>query len=256
MCRPRIGDIICLVVSDSRIDSTNRILSALCDDSRDTLLSAMSRVTAPRGERLYEAGANMSYVYFIESGMASISKPMRDGRCVEIGAIGREGITPPTAAFGIATTLLETTVQIPLIALRIRRDEFRRIVERDDRLGELLQGYIGVVLSQLMQTAACNAIHSIKERCCRWLLLAHDSTLADEFPLTHEFLARVLCVRRAGVSIAIAALEAGRLIQNDRGKVIVRDRLGLERAACECYADIHCRVESLFAGYGAARAYG
>lgn len=230
-------------------DSTNRILSALSPETRRTVLAATTRLSVPRGERLYEVGASMAYVYFIENGMASLSKPMRDGRAVEIGAIGREGITPPTAVFGVASALVETTVQIPVTARRMRRDELRRMLASKDDLAALMEGYVAVVLGQLMQTAACNAIHSIKERCCRWLLLAHDSALGGDFPLTHEFLARLLCVRRAGISTAISGLEAAALIQNERGKISIRDRRGLERISCECYAEIRNRFDALFAQY-------
>jgi CRP-like cAMP-binding protein len=109
-----------------------------------------------------------------------------------------------------------------------------------------MQKYARFAFSQLAQTAACNRLHSLEERCCRWLLLAHDSALADNFSLTHEFLAMMLGVRRSGVSIVAHLLKKAGLIEYKRGRVTILDRAGLMDAACECYGSTQMQLQQLF----------
>lgn len=208
----------------------------------------LSRLSLPRGQQLYGCGADISHLYFIESGMVSLVKPMRDGRAPEISAIGREGIAVPAAIFGVGRTLMESSVLIPATLLRIKTEDFRERLAADSELGEVMRGYVGVVLNQLVQSAACNIVHSVEERCRRWLLFAHDSALEDRFPLTHEFLSGVLSVRRASVSLAAAALQRRGLIHYAHGTVTIIDRPGLESGACECYAAVREQFEELFTG--------
>lgn len=215
--------------------STNRIVAALSASSRERLLAAVSRAQVPRGRRLYEAGAKITHLYFIESGLVSLVKPMMGGRSVEITAVGREGIAPPTAIFGISQTIMDSIVQIPANVLSIELAKFRALLAEDAELARHVQTYLSAALAQLVQTAACNVLHSVEARCARWLLVARDSALADAFPITHDFLANLLGVRRESVSIAAAALQSAGLIRYSHGKVTVTDVAGLERAACECY---------------------
>ena len=109
-----------------------------------------------------------------------------------------------------------------------------------------MQKYTRFTVSQLAQTAGCNGLHSLEQRCCRWLLMAHDSVPSDTFPLTHELLATILGVQRAGVSIAAYSLQKAGLIQYSRGHVTVMSRSGLERAACECYSAMHDELDGVF----------
>lgn len=226
--------------------STNRVLAALSERSRQGLWPALSRLSLARGQKLYETGARISHLYFIESGLVSLVKPMRDGRAPEIDAVGREGIAVPSAIFGVGRAALESSVQIPATVLRISSDDFRARLAADPEFSAIVAGYVGVALSQLVQTAACNIVHSVEDRCCRWLLFAHDSALSDRFPLTHEFLAALLSVRRASVSLAAATLQKRGLIQYSHGLVTIVDRAGLESSACECYAAIREDFEELF----------
>ncbi len=178
--------------------------------------------------------------------MVSLLKPMQDGRAVEIAAIGREGIVTPTGVFGVDRTIMESVVQIPARVLCILREDFKKRLAADDDLSRIIQGYVGTVLCQIAQTAACNTIHSIEARCSRWLLVANDNALCDEFPVTHEVLAASMGVRRASVSSAAEALQKAGLIQYSRGKVTIIDRSGLERTACECFASIRSQFDELF----------
>lgn len=191
-------------------------------------------------------GARISHLYFVESGLIALAKPMRDGQIAEIAAIGREGIVSPTGVFGGERTVMESIIEIPGTALRINRDDFRKRLSLDRDLLAVVQRYSGLVMSQLTQTAACNILHSIEQRCCRWLLIAHDSVLSERFFITHDFIATMLGVRRASVQTAAAALQKAGLISYARGNVTISDRNGLEQAACECYATVQAQLEELF----------
>jgi hypothetical protein len=171
---------------------------------------------------------------------------MQDGRTVEIGVVGVEGVTQPQSLFGINTAPLDTIVQVPGTALRIKRDILKDCISEDVKLREALQKYARFSLLAFAQTAACNRLHHLEERCCRWLLIAHDSALSDTFLLTHEFLAMMLGVQRAGVSIAASFLQKAGLIEYRRGQVTVTNRPGLEDAACECYGDMQAAFRKLF----------
>ena len=171
---------------------------------------------------------------------------MRDGRSVEIGAIGIDGITDPYALFGIDEAVVETMVQIPGTAFRIKRDVLIYQFQTDTALHEIIQKYRRLNLSQIVQTAACNRLHTLEERCCRWLLIAHDSALSDSFPMTHEFLAIMLGTQRSGVSLAAKALQNKKLISYSRGRMTISNRSGLEKEACECYASIRAERDRLF----------
>ena len=165
----------------------------------------------------------------------------------QVGAVGIEGLTDPNALFVVDRAIVNSLVQIPGSAFRIRRDDLRREIAKDAALRAMMQRYARFAIGQFMQTAACNCLHSLEERSCRWLLMAHDSALDDTFPLTHEFLAMMLGVQRTGVSIAANVLQKAGLIGYARGHVTITNREGLEDAACECYGVVRGELESLFA---------
>jgi CRP-like cAMP-binding protein len=225
----------------------NRIIAALSETGRRSLRGSLERMETKRGQVLSAAGSTISHFYFVESGMISLVRWMRNGEGVEISAIGPEGIAPPGALFEFERAVLESIVQIPGFVLRIRRDDLRKRLSRDRELFNLLRSYAAAALSQLAQTAACNILHPVEERCCRWLLMAHDSVRSDNFQLTHEFLGMMLGVRRATVSVAAEALQRAGLIQYSHGNLTITNRVALERAACECYATTRSEFEDLFA---------
>jgi len=232
-------------VPPAAYQTTNRILLALSPKGRRALWPSLSRRAVKRGEVLYEMGTEIRNLYFVESGLITLAKPMHDGRVAEIGAIGREGIVTPTGVFGGTRTVMEFVAQIPGTVLQVAREDFWHQLGRDAEFAAIIERYVAVVMSQLTQTAACNMLHSIEERCCRWLLIAHDSALADSFPMTHEFLATMLGVRRAGVQAAAAALQRRGFISYYRGCVRIQNRRGLESAVCECYETIRKQFESV-----------
>ena len=213
-------------------------MSALPEDGLRALWPFFEPVELERGQILYAAGEEISSLYFIESGLISLVKSTKDGQCVEVGTVGYEGVAPPSGLlfFDRAEAVLDSMVQMRATAERIRRDDLMQRSAADERLAHLLHSYATASLHQMTQTAACNILHQIEQRCCRWLLIAHDSARRDSFILTHEF-AMMLGVRRASVSKACEALQEAQLIRYCRGNVVVLD-LGLENAACECYSTV------------------
>ena len=225
---------------------TNRILRSLPPATLRRILPALESLNMARWQVIDHVDGPIEYLYFVNRGLVSFVKTMQDGRTVEIGAVGIEGVTDPNALFSIDKAIVDSIVQIPGTAFRIRRDILKQEMAKDDALREMMQKYARFAISQLMQTAACNRLHSLEERCCRWLLMAHDSALSDTFPLTQEFLAMMLGVQRAGVSIAASFLQKAGLIVYVRGRVTITNRLGLEDAACECFDTIRSELEKLF----------
>jgi CRP-like cAMP-binding protein len=182
--------------------------------------------------------------------MISLVKTMSDGRTVEIGAVGVEGLDDPSGIFDSDRAILESIVQIPGQALRIKRADLREQVAENRDLGRLMHGYVRLALGQIAQTTACNCLHSLEQRCCRWLLIASDSALAKRFLLTQQFLAMMLGVSRTSVSLTARLLQRAGLIRYERGMVTIENRQRLEEHSCECYATIRSRRDAFFAlGY-------
>jgi CRP-like cAMP-binding protein len=227
-------------------DLANRILLALPRATLQRITPHLQPVALQRGQVIYHPGSQIEKLYFVNRGLVSLVRTMRDGRTVEIGAVGIEGVTGLAALLGIDSATLECIVQIPGAALCGSLNILRSEMGRGKSLQLLLHRYFHLVVSQVAQTAACNRLHSLEERCCRWLLIAHDSARSDSFLVTHEFLAMMLGVQRGGVSIAANALQQAGLIRYSRGRMTITDRHGLEKAACECYGTIRHLVDRLF----------
>ena len=225
----------------------NRILLTLPPAALRQLLPHFKRVTFGHGDTVYRPGDIVREIYFINRGLLSLVKTMRDGRTVEVNTRGAEGITAPASLFGFEPTILECVVQIPMSAFSIRANILRRAMVKYRTLSALILGFTHLASEQLAQTAACNRLHSLEQRCCRRLLISHDSARSDTFSLTHEFLAAMLGVRRPQISIAAGILQKAGCIRYGRGQVTVTDRAGLEARACECYEFIRRQIDHLFA---------
>ncbi len=236
--------------SNGRESLNNRILLALPAVTFGRIWPLLERVTLAKHRFIHDSSAPLEYAYFVNRGLISLVEAMQDGRVVEIGAVGVEGITDSISLVGIEKAALDTMVQIPGNAYRINFAAFKRLIADDDELRVILQNYARFTIRQLAQTAACNRLHTLEERCCRWLLIAHDSALADTFPLTHEFLAMMLGAQRSGVSIVAHTLKTAGFIEYTRGVVTIIDRAGLEETACECYGTIQAELDELFPTQG------
>ncbi len=223
----------------------NRILLTLPPAALKQLLPHFKRVEFRHGDIIYRPGDVVTVIHFINRGLLSLVKTMRDGRTVEVSTRGIEGITTPASLFGFDTTILECVVQIPTSAFSIRASALRGAMARHRTLNALIQRYTHLAMDQLAQTAACNRLHSLEERCCRRLLIAHDSARSDTFSLTHEFLAAMLGVRRPQISIVAGNLQKAGCIHYERGLVTISNRAELEARACECYQFIRRQIDHL-----------
>lgn len=185
------------------------------------------------------------YVWFPTSSIISVVNEMRDGSTVETGTIGSEGVAGLPALLDSVTSETKMFGQVPGEALRAPVAVMVELIERNRELRRLINRYSQAYLSQVAQGAACNRLHGIEQRCARWLLLTHDRVRSDSFSLKQEFLADMLGVRRAGVSVAASALQNAALIRYSRGVIQVLDREGLEAASCECYGVIRQQFDRL-----------
>jgi CRP-like cAMP-binding protein len=224
----------------------NFLLAALPAREYAALLPSLEAISLPTGTVLAEPGVAISYVYFPTAGMISLLAIPAGSNGVEAGAVGREGFAGLPVFLGAESSPGRCVVQLPLEALRIEATNFLSCVNRHGSLRALLLRYTHYLLCQISQSLACGVSHPIEHRLCRWLLMVHDRAGSDRFPLTHEFLANMLGVRRASISEVAAGLQERGLIQYRRGRVTVLDRAGLEEAACECFQVIENEWKRLF----------
>jgi CRP-like cAMP-binding protein len=194
---------------------------------------------------LWEPDAPIRSVYFPHTCVMSIIVPLRGDVSVEAGTVGREGFLGVPVLLGGQSTSTQAIVQVAGSASRLPSSVFRRALAEDDSLREFSLRYAQALLEQTAQSVACNGRHDLSERCARWLLMTHDRVDGEEFHLTQEFLATMLGVRRATVTVAAATLQRAGLIQYQRGRVTIIDREGLEDAACECYDVVRRKFEKL-----------
>jgi CRP-like cAMP-binding protein len=223
----------------------NRILASLPSAAYQRVRSKLEPTEFRSGQHLHEVDGPIAHVYFPRSGVASVVARMDDGRTVEVATIGNEGVVGLGAYLGDGSSPMEAFVQIPGEAVRMDAGAFRQEIRAGGALRDGIRRYSQALLTQVGQSAACNRVHAIDERCARWLLMSHDRVVGDEIRLTQEFLAEMLGVRRAGVSGAAGLLKRRKLIDYRRGRIRVLDRKGLEKAACECYALIRAHHERL-----------
>src|ERR671932_1570613 len=225
--------------------SANRLLAALPRAEYLRLLPYLEPVSLAHRQSLYDAHTPIPYVWFIERGVASVIRAMKDGTLIEISVIGCEGMVGLPVFLGSESTPSQALVQIPGAGLRMEATVFRREVPAGSPLHDLLHRYTQAYINHVVQGMVCNRVHSIAQRCARWLLLTHDRVDADQFPLTQQLLAQMLGVRRASVGTVASTLQKAGLIRYSRGVITILDRPGLEAAACECYRIIQAEYDRL-----------
>jgi CRP-like cAMP-binding protein len=195
----------------------------------------MKLVELPLGTSLYEPYAPIERVYFPEDGVGSLLTRLDDGVETEVATVGREGMVGLPVFFGVESVPGRAIWQVPGEALVLQAKVLRSETRQSEALNDALRSYAQGLFTQISQSASCNRRHEIKQRCSRWLLMTHDRVNGDEFELTHEFLSKMLGVRRAGVSVAAGLLQKAGLIKYSRGRITIIDREGLEATSCECY---------------------
>jgi CRP-like cAMP-binding protein len=213
----------------------NKLLASLPRDHFDRLSPHLSTISLTQGAVLTEVGEEVDQIYFPHYGMLSLLAVLRDGKAVETATVGREGVVGAMAGLGLYKSLVRVVVQMPMVCSRIAATHFRTAAAASNPIRNLCIRYNEVLLSQARVTAACNALHSIEARFCRWLLQSADRAASDTVNLTQEFLAEMLGVRRTSVTEVASKVQAVGAITYSRGVIKILDRAALLRMSCECY---------------------
>jgi CRP-like cAMP-binding protein len=228
------------------IQKQNRLLAKLPPDELERLHPHLEIVSLSLGQVLIEPNEPIPYVYFPVNSLLSLVTVMEDGSTVESGCIGREGMAGVPILMDASTTPMRTLAQIPGQAVRIKASIIKEMFDTGGSLQKLLYRYIHTVIVLGSQSTACNRLHQIEARLCRWLLMSSDGVGSHSLPLTQEFLSTMLGVRRSGVSETASKLQSMGLIRYQRGHIQIIDRKSLETAACECYGIVTAEYKRLF----------
>jgi CRP-like cAMP-binding protein len=224
----------------------NRFLATLPPHDFSLLAPHLRTIQLERGVLLHDVGEEIEHVYFPHSGMVSLVAVMQSGATVETATIGRAGVINSSAGLGARSTIARAIVQLPGTAAWISASQFQAAAAQSQALRDLIVRYNDVLLSQVQKSVACNALHGLEARLCRWLLQTHDCVDGNIIPLTQEFLGQMLGVRRTTVTIAARLLQSAGLIRYRRGHIQILDRASLEDISCECYAAVRQNADKIF----------
>jgi CRP-like cAMP-binding protein len=213
----------------------NKLLAGLPRNDFSLLAPHLTTASMAQGTVVFESGDEVDQVYFPHNGMFSLLVVMRDGKAIETATVGREGVIGAMAGLGVYLSLVRVVVQLPLTVSKIPAAQFRKALTASEPIRDLAISYNEVLLTQARITAACNALHPVEARFCRWLLQSADRAASDTVTLTQELLAEMLGVRRTSVTEVAGKLQNEGIITYSRGVIKIADRAGLERVSCECY---------------------
>lgn len=225
----------------------NKILAAINQADYPAFFSQLESVPLAQGEVVYEAEGNIDYVYFPETAVFSMLSTMEDGRTVEVGPVGNEGLVGLRIFLGAEESLDQVIVHVAGDAKRMPASVFKRtgVIERGP-MADKLRRYTQMLLAMTARSGACNKLHSTEQQLSRWLLTMRDYA-GDELALTHDLIALTLGVRRAGVTEAANGFRNTGVIDYRRGHIQIVDQRGLEALACECYAAVKREYDALYA---------
>jgi CRP-like cAMP-binding protein len=229
------------------VPGENCILASLSRDLQLRLLPRMEKISLSVKQILYDGQDPIGHAYFPLSGVVSLLIRFKSGETVEVATIGNEGLAGTPLVLGAERGPLKAVCQVGGQALKMRADNFRRSLDEHPAFAEIVRRYTQRLFDQVAQTTACNQMHSVPQRMCRWLLTTHDRVGA-EFHLTQECLAQMLGVRRPSVTVVAGELQKAGLIRYQRGRIHIVERAGLEAGACECYESLRRELEGLFSG--------
>ena len=215
--------------------SANRLLRALGPDDVNLLAAHLEPVSLKRGDVMNHPNERIEHVYFPVDCVGSVVAVTREGRRIEVGIFGRDGMSGPSVLLRSDRSPHESFVQIPGAALRMDADKLTDATRQSRPLHQLLLRYVEAFQVQVAHTALSHGSYTIEERLARWLLMCQDRLDGDDLPLVHEFLALMLGVRRSGVTLALQILEGARVIHAKRGVITVRDRAKLLEIAGGSY---------------------
>lgn len=227
------------------LQSGNLLLDSLSEGALAALLPRMARVTLEHGKVIALPNEVTNCVYFPINCVISTVTRMQDGSAIEVGLTGHEGMAGLCYAFGSRTSFQTAVVQLPDSAWCIEAADFENVVARVSEIQTRVRAYAHYVFTAAAQFAACNRLHPVEERYARWLLMAQDRTGSAGIPLTQEFTAEMLGVRRAGVTVVAGKLSEAGLISTHRGHVTVLNRERLRAVACECYGVVNDALHAM-----------
>jgi CRP-like cAMP-binding protein len=230
--------------------SSNRLLQVLPSAEFLFLRPHLESVELTKGAVLTKAGAPVQQVYLPHSGVVSMMVRLSEGQTVEIAMIGRDSLVGASAALDDGPSLTDAIVVVPGTASVLHAAEFRAAAERNSTFRKLLARHTQALLAQALQSAACNASHSVESRLSRLLLRARDLCGSEGLPLTQEFLAQMIGVRRNAISIVAHAFQEAGLVSYSRGHIEITDIDGLRRTSCECYRAVQTQCDRLLNATG------
>jgi CRP-like cAMP-binding protein len=236
------------------IHSRNRLLCALSPGGLSRISGTLTRRAFASHETLYESGAPIDTVFFVESGMVSVTLTNPEGETVEVAAVGRDGLVGVAAAIGFTMSPSAICYQISGEALEMPLRAYLTELEARSELWSLVRRYARARYVQMMQTILCNRCHTVEQRLARWLLMARDYAETDRFPLTQQVISEMLGVYRPAVTAVASMLQQRGLIAYERGVVTLTDVAGLEGVACSCYRVVRGQLELLLQGVSPAAA--
>ena len=215
--------------------TSNKLLAAFPRKELQDLALSMVSVELAQGFVLFEPGEEVDQVHFPVSGMVSLVAVMQDGKAIETATVGREGVVGAMAGLGVHRSKVRAIAQLPASAFRISALHWRKAAESSKRITDLCIQYNEVLLDQARVTAACNALHLVEARLCRWLLQSRDRAGSDTLALTQEFLSEMLGVRRTSVTEVARKIQARGAISYSRGVIRILDLKTLQEMSCECF---------------------
>jgi hypothetical protein len=225
---------------------TNRLLDRLPAKERAHVLAGCEQVQLTFAEILAAPGDTIENVFFPTHSFISLLGPIGATHVLEVALAGNEGVYGVPLALGVDVSPVHALVQGGGSAWRMAAADFRRELQSVPRLKECIDGYVHVLMSQLIQTAGCTRFHVVEQRVARWLLMTADRSHSRSFHITHEFLAHMLGVRRVGITVAATSLQKRKLISYTRGAVTILNRKGLEGASCTCYRSDIASYDTVF----------
>ena len=224
----------------------NRFLMAIPPEILARLSAQLERVALQRRAILIEPGVSPSQLYFLDYGLVSLVKTMSDGRTAEVGTVGPEGMVGVAVLVGMTQPMIEAQVQVDGWAHCLRTATLIAEVEQSLPLRQLVLRYLRYEIDLAAQRAACNRLHTLRQRCCRWLLAAQDSAETPTFTVTHEFLGLMMGVNRARLSTILRALQQAGLISYRYASLTIVDRAALEEGSCECYETLRREADRIY----------
>lgn len=237
------------------VSSRNRLLRKLPQDEYQRLLPNLEPVSLDFEQVLCEPRVPMPYAYFPDQGVVSVVDKMDDGTIIEVGTVGCEGMIGLAVLLGADSMRSMVFVQVAGSGVRMRATALKEEAGKNSPFRRILLLYSMAFLTQVSQAVACNGLHKLRQRCCRWLLMTQDRFNSEKLPLTHDLLAIMLGVRRSSVTEVLQSLQGEGLIRYSRGKIAILDRKGLEAATCDCYRIVNEEFNRLL-GTGFTAAHG